>query len=1180
MASELVEIELKLRGAEGVYNDLQRLDNMLKGFSGAKGKKQIELNLAQAKQDLLELSGEIHKAEDSVEAYRRQLRDLRKELRDLRDAEDKDNDAIKEKREAISKASDSLDEQRDALKDLRAEYKETTQRVNELTYALKNFSQMSFGKMFKELSTGIKHAGQNMQTLGNALQKIGNPFQRFTSGMIMGAGYKALNVATEGLESAFDRYDTMKKYPKMMKQLGYTKDIDEGEASIKRLDEAVTGLPTKLDEIVASAQRYTLSLGSMEKGEKLAIAANNAFLASMSTEQQQYQGMMQLADLASGATLRTQEWNSLIKSMPAAIQEVGKAMGYADIGAFEKDLRGGQIAGKDFLNTLIKVGVGKDSALGKMAELSKETFDSLRRNTQAAFSRMGYGILTALDEVSTGYNGKTIIQNLLEEKGVIDQWTASIKSWIKSHPDEIINFFKQFKDIDWASLGRGFVSGLQTVISAIEWLADFAGGKGLDKVGWLMAVAGPLGRAINTFGGFLKGLSHPLALILAGAAKGAIMVKGEFGKGGGLLGMLGRLIGGGNTATKVAEAAKKTGDAVEEAATATPKMGKFATGLSNFFKGWAEVAVMVGGSAFVGWASVKLIKNAFKDIKEIGEIVADIDWGHATTGLLLAADFITALIGVGNLIGSNPALMKDLGLGTLFAGALTLFASGTFWADMAMIKKGFKAISDSAKYLNNAVDELRKIKSIDEVGGVKNKVRNAITTLNQIKDLFKGKLDPNTLEYKGGLEKFPKSVAKSMQNVADTVANMKSAIDTLNELAKMKIDADAINNVTEPFKDALANLRSVILQIPSEWKESGIVDATGNLDSSLANLKASFSSIVGKDGILGQIPKLIQQTSGFQQYGVYETFIDRVKQIGGTLKGAYDALNSGIGNGDYMMTNLDNFRQALKSAKFAIKHLQEIGTMTVDDSVVQNIKNIFAKIKEAFNQDEINEISTTITTFKDSIQTALDTFDELNTDIEINPTVKTGSGFESSVNSTISNINKKKAKIKKDTSGPVSFSITVRAIFKVITNFASAAAKITRERQALLRQSGGGDIITPHISTGGRASRNGVLYRSGGGSVFRPQGTDKIPAMLTEGEYVQKKQAVDFFGVDFMRKVNNMDVRGAMNALLAKAGTSIGVGRQSIFNNTVNNNQRITQNINTNNPSFAKARMGRFVGAL
>src|SRR5690625_7717550 len=38
------------------------------------------------------------------------------------------------------------------------------------------------------------------------------------------------------------------------------------------------------------------------------------------------------------------------------------------------------------------------------------------------------------------------------------------------------------------------------------------------------------------------------------------------------------------------------------------------------------------------------------------------------------------------------------------------------------------------------------------------------------------------------------------------------------------------------------------------------------------------------------------------------------------------------------------------------------------------------------------------------------------------------------------------------------------------------------------------------------------------------KGTDTIPAMLTPGEYVVKKQAVDFYGPEVMRASNNMQV--------------------------------------------------------
>jgi len=46
------------------------------------------------------------------------------------------------------------------------------------------------------------------------------------------------------------------------------------------------------------------------------------------------------------------------------------------------------------------------------------------------------------------------------------------------------------------------------------------------------------------------------------------------------------------------------------------------------------------------------------------------------------------------------------------------------------------------------------------------------------------------------------------------------------------------------------------------------------------------------------------------------------------------------------------------------------------------------------------------------------------------------------------------------------------------------------------------------------------LYRSGGGSIFKPKGTDTVPAMLTPGEFVIKKSAVDKIGVGTLQQIN------------------------------------------------------------
>jgi hypothetical protein len=51
-----------------------------------------------------------------------------------------------------------------------------------------------------------------------------------------------------------------------------------------------------------------------------------------------------------------------------------------------------------------------------------------------------------------------------------------------------------------------------------------------------------------------------------------------------------------------------------------------------------------------------------------------------------------------------------------------------------------------------------------------------------------------------------------------------------------------------------------------------------------------------------------------------------------------------------------------------------------------------------------------------------------------------------------------------------------------------------------------------------KKSTGGLIYRAGGG--FTPRGTDTVPAMLTPGEFVVNKRAVDKFGAGNLQKIN------------------------------------------------------------
>lgn len=83
----------------------------------------------------------------------------------------------------------------------------------------------------------------------------------------------------------------------------------------------------------------------------------------------------------------------------------------------------------------------------------------------------------------------------------------------------------------------------------------------------------------------------------------------------------------------------------------------------------------------------------------------------------------------------------------------------------------------------------------------------------------------------------------------------------------------------------------------------------------------------------------------------------------------------------------------------------------------------------------------------------------------------------------------------------------------------------------------------------------GLIYRANGGGVdWTARGTDTIPAMLTKGEYVLRKKAVDSIGTAFLNRMNRYGAR-------ALTTVNNGGNRTIIHNYYNTNNARMTQNI-------------------
>jgi hypothetical protein len=62
-----------------------------------------------------------------------------------------------------------------------------------------------------------------------------------------------------------------------------------------------------------------------------------------------------------------------------------------------------------------------------------------------------------------------------------------------------------------------------------------------------------------------------------------------------------------------------------------------------------------------------------------------------------------------------------------------------------------------------------------------------------------------------------------------------------------------------------------------------------------------------------------------------------------------------------------------------------------------------------------------------------------------------------------------------------------------------------------------GGMVSRYMASGGMVPK----YMAEGGKLMKPMGTDKVPAMLTPGEFVIKKSSVNSYGVENLKSINN-----------------------------------------------------------
>ena len=362
-------------------------------------------------------------------------------IKESSDLAGRSGDGFKQAGQKVKESSDLAQKSGDGFKQASSKIKSAS---NEASSGGEGFKQAGHkvkasGEEAKGGGAGFKKAGEDAKAGGDkagqgakGFEKIKDAIKNFSVGAVaFKAVSSAMNLVSQSMDKAIDRFDTLQRFPKVMKSLGHSsKDV---AASTKLLSEGIEGLPTTLDTVVSTTQKLTSMTGNLKQSTKLTIALNNAFLASGASTEDASRGLQQYTQMLSAGKVDMQSWKTLQETMPYALQKTAESFGFAGASAqkdFYSALQDGKITFTDFSKRLIELNKGTNG-FAEMAKKNSEGIKTSFGNIVNAVAKGIANVIAEFDKMSKAVTGKSIAQNLDSIKGAVNSTFNIIISVIR-----------------------------------------------------------------------------------------------------------------------------------------------------------------------------------------------------------------------------------------------------------------------------------------------------------------------------------------------------------------------------------------------------------------------------------------------------------------------------------------------------------------------------------------------------------------------------------------------------------------------------------------------------------------------------------------------------------------------------------------------------------------------------
>ena len=298
-------------------------------------------------------------------------------------------------------------------------------------------------KALKSINNLGRETQSTSQTVSAGGSSISSTFKSMAGAMgVVAIAGKAWDVVKDSMSGAINRFDTLNKYPVVMKALNYsTKDVAKSTAILSK---GIDGLPTSLQDVTSVAQQLAPLTGSATKASKSAIALNNAFLASGASVADTSRGLQQYTQMLSTGKVDLMSYRTLMETMPIALRKVANSFGFTGKSAEQdlyKALQSGQITVDQLNDRFIKLNGGVNG-FSQLAKKNSEGIGTSFANLKNAVVKNLANMLSAIDNGFKQAGFGSIAQVLDNMKGSINSAFQVIGPVVTNATVVILNFAK------------------------------------------------------------------------------------------------------------------------------------------------------------------------------------------------------------------------------------------------------------------------------------------------------------------------------------------------------------------------------------------------------------------------------------------------------------------------------------------------------------------------------------------------------------------------------------------------------------------------------------------------------------------------------------------------------------------------------------------------------------------